>query len=405
MTNTLGGEKNAMAGPSLEGLVNPDLLVWAREASRIDRATAAKRVGVTVEKVEAWEEGTKFPTLTQLRKIARVYKRSVGVFFLEQRPAAMPQPADFRRMELSIQHVIIPELAAGIRAAEAKRAAALEIYVQREEEPPAFGLALNLNAAPEQVAQQIAEQLGITMHDRAKWGSEYDALNAWKAAVEARGVLVMQISRVPVSDMRGCSLALFPLPVIILNSSDKPLGRIFTLLHELVHLARAESGLCDVFEDAQRGDQEQQIETYCNRIAGATLVPVNDLLQHPVVAGAPDRREWGGDEIMELRRLFWASWEVILRRLLIAGKTTQQFYRVERERLRRQYANDEGASAGGFVTPPRRVVLSNGRFLTGLVVDAYDSSVITGSDLSRILGTKLDHLPKIIDVLKEREAA
>lgn len=390
-----------MAGPSLEGLVNSDLLVWARVASRLDRAAAAKKIGVKEEKLQAWEEGSKFPTITQLRKTARVYKRSVGVFFLDQRPGDMLQPADFRRMELSVQHVITTELATGIRAAEVKRDAALEIYAQLEEEPPAFGLNLNLNAAAEQIAREMADQLGITMEQRAQWHSEYDALNAWKAAVEARGVLVMQISRVAVSDMRGCALALFPLPVIILNSSDKPLGRVFTLLHELVHLARSESGLCDVFEEMQRADQAQRIEAYCNHVAGATLVPESDLLQHPIVANAPDRREWGGDDVMALRRSFWASWEVILRRLLIAGRTTQQFYRAERERLRQQYANDEGASSSGFVPPSRRVVLSNGRFLTGLVLDAYNSEVITGSDLSRILGTKLDHLPKIIDVLRE----
>lgn len=394
-----------MAGPSLEGLVNPDLLTWARLASRLDKAAAARKIGVKEEQLNSWEEGTKFPTLTQLRKAAHVYKRSVGVFFLDQRPGDMPQPADFRRTELSFQHIVSTELATGIRAAEAKRDAALEIYAQLEVEPPAFDLHPDLNAAPEQIAREITERLGISMEQRAQWKTEYDALNAWKAAVEARGVLVMQISRVAVSDMRGCALALFPLPVIILNSSDKPLGRVFTLLHELVHLARAESGLCDVFDEMPRADQAQQIEAYCNRIAGAALVPESNLLQHPIVAGAPNKREWGGDDVMTLRRSFWASWEVILRRLLIAGRTTQLFYQAEHERLRKQYANDEGASAGGFVPPSRRVVLSNGRFLTGLVLDAYNSEVITGSELSRILGTKLDHLPRIIDVLREREAA
>ncbi len=395
-----------MAGPSLKGLVNPDLLVWARVASRLDIPAAAKKINVKEEQLRSWEQGEKFPTLTQLRKVARVYKRSVGVFFLDERPKDKPQPADFRRMELSLQHVITSELATGIRAAEAKRDAALEIYAQLEEEPPAFSLTLNLNNEPEQVARELVEQLGVTMEQRSQWRTEYDALNAWKAAVEARGVLVMQISRVAVSDMRGCALALFPLPVIILNSSDKPLGRVFTLLHELVHLVRTESGLCDVFEDAQRTEQTQQIEVYCNRIAGAALVPETRLLQHPLVARTPAAREWGGEEIMTLRRAFWASWEVVLRRLLIAGKTTQAFYRAERDRMQREFANDEGASTGGGPVPPsRRVVLANGRFLTGLVLDAYNSEVITGSDLSRILGTKLDHLPKIIDVLREREAA
>jgi len=396
-----------MAGPSLEGIVNPDLLIWAREASHLNRMEAAAHLGrsVTEAKLQAWEEGKAFPTITQLRKVARLYKRSIGVFFLRERPRVTPAPRDFRRVELSYQHTMSPALANGIRLAESKREAALDIYAQQDEEPPAFGIVADPAGAPEQIAQTMLAQLRVSMEDRRGWASEYDALNAWKVAVEALGVLVMQVSRVSVSEMRGCSLALFPLPVIILNASDKPLGRIFSLLHELTHLARAESGLCDVLEEADRTDDQQRVEIYCNHVAGAILVPMRELLAQPLVANTPERREWNTDEMLALRQIFWASRESILRRLLIAGRATQQFYQAERARIREMFAADEGASSGGFVAFPRRVVLTNGRFLTGLAVGAYDANVITGTELSRILGTKLDHLPKIISVLKEREAA
>jgi len=394
-----------MAGPSLQGLLNSDLLVWAREASRMDQETVAGRLKVPTAKLQAWEAGTTFPTLGQLRKLARIYKRSVAVFFLNARPTDPPPPVDYRRLELSAPHLVSPELAQGIRAARAKRDAALDIYVEWEAEPPAFQLAVDPAIDPEEAAHSITERLGIAMRDRNQWANEYDALNSWKTAVESLGVLVMQISGVSVREMRGCSLALFPLPIILLNSSDKPLGRVFSLMHELVHLARAESGLCDVTEVAPRGDHEQQIEVYCNHVAGAILVPRADLLRQPIVAQASDRQEWTGDSLHVLRKIFWASREAILRRLLLAGKTTLQFYRAERERWRQQFSGDEGATAGGYATFPRRVVLSNGRFLTSLAIDAYDANVITGSNLSRILGTKLDHLPKILGILREREAA
>jgi Zn-dependent peptidase ImmA (M78 family)/transcriptional regulator with XRE-family HTH domain len=395
-----------MAGPSLKGLLNPDLLVWAREASHLDVAAVARRMQVPEARIQAWEAGDQVPTLAQLRRLAAVYKRSVGVFFLEQRPATPPQPADFRRVELSIPHLMSTDLANGIREAEAKREAALDIYAQWEEEPPAFQLLIEPPdlaplGRPEDVAQRLTEKLGVSMAARRSWATEYDALNAWKAAVERLGVLVMQISGVEVSEMRGCSLALFPLPIIILNSSDRPLGRVFSLLHELTHLVRAESGLCDVTEEAPRAGEQQAIEAYCNHVAGAMLVPLGELLRLPMVARATDRTNWTADDLLSLRRTFWASREAVLRRLLIAGKTTQRFYQAMHEQLRREYAIDEGEQSKGFATVSRRVVLANGRFLTGLVIGAYNADVITGSELSRILGTKIDHLPKILDVLRE----
>lgn len=394
-----------MRGPSLEGLVNHDVLIWARETSQLDVATVAAKLKQPEAKIRAWEAGDQVPTLAQLRRLANIYKRSIGVFFLNERPGAITQPADFRRLELSVNRTLSSDLANGIREAEAKRDAALDIYAQLEEEPPTFDLGLDGVLEPEILAQHLTKKLGVTMDGRRTWGSDYDALNAWKAAVESLGVLVMQVSSVAVGEMRGCSLALFPLPIIMLNSSDRPLGRVFTLLHELTHLTRAESGLCDVWEEAPRADREQSIEAYCNHVAGAMLVPFGELLAQPTVERANNRTQWGEDDLATLRKTFWASREAVLRRLLMSEKTSLTFYRRMREEYRQQHAGDEGASAGGFASFPRRVVLANGRFLTSLVVDAYDSSVITGSDLSRILGTKLDHLPKILDVLKERKAA
>ena len=394
-----------MAGPSLEGLLNPDVLGWVRRSSNLDVESVAKRIGVESERVTAWEQGTAYPTLAQLRKLAHLYRRSLGVFLLADRPPEKPQPADFRRMELSAHHIISPELANGIRAAEWKREAVLDIFTQSDEDPPGFSVRVDPALPPEDAALALAAQMRITMNDRRSWANEYDALNAWKEAVERLGVLVMQLSGVAVSEMRGCSLALFPLPIILLNSSDRPLGRVFTLIHELTHLARSESGLCDVFDDLGRTDKDEAIETYCNHVAGAVLVPLDDLLRQPDVARIREARAWGGDELSGLRRMFWASREAILRRLLIAGKTTRQFYQAERARLRQLQAQDEGESSSGFVAFPRRVVLANGRLLTAIAINAYESSVITGSELSQILGAKLDHLPSIVEVLRSRAAA
>src|SRR5262249_43151648 len=151
--------------------LNPDILVWARESSKLDHDTVAKRVGVRRARLEAWEHGAAFPTLTQLRKLANVYRRSVGVFFLPERPADQPQPADYRRIELSVPHVMSPELATGIRAAESKREAALDIYTQSEEEPPQFGLQLDPDLPAEEMARHVSEQLGISMRERQEWAN------------------------------------------------------------------------------------------------------------------------------------------------------------------------------------------------------------------------------------------
>ncbi|WP_080471746.1 XRE family transcriptional regulator [Burkholderia pseudomallei] len=388
-----------MAGPDLSGLLNPDLLVWAREQSRMGVDTAAQKIGQSTERLTEWESGERVPTLSQLRTLANVYKRSIGVFFLNERPRVPHRPVDYRQLEVSAIEFMTPALANGIREAEAKREAALDILAQLEDEPPAWNLSIARNMQPEAAAAVLVERLGITMATRARWTDHYEALNGWRSAIESLGVMVVQLSRVPIKEMRGCSLAIFPLPVIILNSADSPLGRIFTLLHELTHLARAESSLCDIVEDVQREPLREEVEIYCNRVAGNALVPRAELLALNEIQQASRTTTWGNDQLRVISRRFWASREATLRRLLDIGKTSKEHYQEMRSRFVAEYEarREEGS---GQVPQYRLVLLSNGRYLTRLAVNAYASSAITGSELSRILNTKLDHLPKIKNALR-----
>lgn len=394
-----------MAGPSLDGLLNPAMLRWAREQSRIELEDAARSAGQKPERLDEWETGARTPTLNQLRGLANIYKRSVGVFFLREIPRVPRRPRDYRRLELSAEGALSPKAANGIRECEAKRDAALDIHLELETEPPQWTLDLSPRTRPEQAAEVITEALGIAMQDRRRWSNVYDALNGWKSAVEALGALVFQVSGVPVEEMRGCSISLRPLPIIVLNSADSPLGRIFTLLHEVTHIARGESSICDMTDETQ-ARAVAEIEQYCNHVAGAVLVPRNELLSFQDVSQADEVTEWSNDRLLVLRRHFWASRETVLRRLLITGKTSQTFYRVMREDFERQYQDlQEAQSSPAIVHPYRRVILSNGRALTRLALLAYNAQAITGSELSRILNTKLDHLPAIRNALSREVVA
>lgn len=392
-----------MAGPDLSGLVNAQMIAWARNMSRLDLEAAAARVGTTVERLQEWEAGKRVPTLPQLRKLADAYKRSMGVFFLREIPRdGRPLPVDYRRLELSVQRVMSPRLAASLREAQGKREAALDIFKELEEDPPRFDLFIRPGTDPEEAARIIAERLGVTTQSRRAWTDEYAALAGWRAAIEALGVIVIQLSGVAVTEMRGAALSTSPLPIILLNGGDSPLGRLFTLLHELTHLVRAESALCDEIEDAPRTDQGQQVEVYCNHVAGALLVPRDALLGHELVNGTNAGTLWDTQQLGTLRRYFWASREVVLRRLLMFGRTSQGHYREKRAAFEAEYQAARANRPDGFVPPSRMAVLGNGRLLTRLALDAYWVSAITGTELSRVLGTKLDHLPKIVEIMRER---
>ncbi len=69
-----------MAG--IKALVKPELLLWARDRAKVKVEDAAKAAAVSVERLEAWENGGEAPTLGQLRCLANKYHFPLAVFYL-----------------------------------------------------------------------------------------------------------------------------------------------------------------------------------------------------------------------------------------------------------------------------------------------------------------------------------
>lgn len=376
----------------VEALVKPELLIWARESAGYLRLEDAV-VGLDIkpEQLAAWEGGQSRPSIPQLRKLAGRYKRPLAVFYLAAPPRGFEALHDYRRLPGEPGKPESPALRLEIRKARYRRQIALELLRDLGEGPPELTAKASRNDDPELVAQRARAALGIPMTEQHSWQSPYEALNAWRSALERAGVLVFQSTGVDRSEMRGFSIATWPLPVIVINGKDSPRGRIFTLLHELAHLMLREDGLCDLRDDRSMPPEEQVVEVFCNRVAGATLLPREALLADPAVAGKR-AMAWDDLELDQIGRRYQASREAVLRRLLILGKTTQAIYQRKREEF---LAYEERPAQGGFLTQDQKPFVYAGTYFTRLVLDSYYRDKITSSDLADYLEVRLKHLPKI----------
>lgn len=61
--------------------VNPEVLKWLRESSGWKIEEVSKRLNTSVEIVTAFENGTKSPTLAQLKILSEIFKRPLASFF------------------------------------------------------------------------------------------------------------------------------------------------------------------------------------------------------------------------------------------------------------------------------------------------------------------------------------
>jgi len=377
--------------------VKGELLRWARESIGMDISSAAAAAGISPERLEAWElSDDEKPTIPQLRELARVYKRPLAAFYLPEPPTDFMVPHDFRKLPGDTPAPYSPQLRTELRKAQFRRQTAIELA---DEIPTAaFVGSASITAPPEVLSTEIRRLLNVTLEEQFAWTDFYDALNAWKNAIEHLGVLVFHFSEVAVSEVRGFSFSQIPFPIIGINGSDSPPGRIFSLIHELCHLLLGQSGSCDFEERSQIPSHESRIEAFCNRAAGAVLVPLHALTNEPLVAEFSNCTEWPDDRLNYLAKKYRVSTEVILRRLLIAGKTNEAFYKARREAwLRERQGSTEGQ--GGFMTVPRRAVRTLGQPFIRLILDAYYNDRITTSDLSEYIGVRIKHIPDIEGLL------
>lgn len=319
------------------------VLRWAAQRARLDDDDLAARF----PKWSLWLSGDAQPTFKQLEDFARVTHTAFGYFFLPQPPAlALPVP-DFRTLRDEALAEPSSDLLDTLYLCQQRQ----EWYRDhaRVHGLPAlpFVSSASIHDAPEVVAQNLRETLGMTTEARRQFPTWTDALRQMIAKAEDAGMMVMVSSvvgsnshrKLDVSEFRGFALTDDLAPLVFLNGADSKAAQMFTLAHELAHVWLGATGV----SDTQAGEvPEQQTERWCNRVAAELLMPIGELrATHQRNVPIPD-------EIQRLAREFKVSTLVALRRLFDAGFITRaslwQHYREEQERLR---TLRERSSTGG----------------------------------------------------------
>lgn len=279
-----------------------------------------------------------------------------------------------------------------IRQARERRKLALELRAELNEPVQLFTLTTQVGPNVEDAGQKIRSYLGVTDTDQQQWRRK--AFEAWRAAIEAKDVLVFMVPRLPLAEMRGTAIAEREFPLILVNGQDRTGGRIFTLLHEFCHLALRQSGVSGSGGD-QNGAPNPTVERYCNAVAAAALMPRDWLLSEILVRQKGSVKTWDNDELEALALRFGVSREAMLRRLLTLGKTTQAFYDKMRPSFQAEYDDlAEQKSTGG---PPQHLqVLSQlGRAFTRLVFEGYHERRLTLRDVANHFNMQVKLVPEM----------
>ncbi len=388
--------------PTLSPLpVNPAVLTWAREESGYPVERVAERLQVKSDRVQAWESGTRPPTLRQVQELSRFYHRPLSVFFLASPPHVSPLAAEYRRLPGVVPGQESPELRLAARRMSLRRDNALNLMEELGAGGPAFSLSARLSEAHEVVGARVREALKIDIATQLDWPSEWRALSAWRAAVESLGVLVFQFSKVALTEARGISLLHFPLPVIGVNSKEQPEPKSYTLIHELVHVMLA-AGHEEVPALRERRDpaEWEEVERFAESVASHALVPEAALADVVRNERLP-QNNWDIGDVRRLARRFRVSPLAMATRLRASAYIDWAHYQGWRRGWDAWVASLPPRS-GGFAHPVGQALTRKGRPYIQLVLEALGSNRITTVDASRYLDLKAEHFEKLRGALSER---
>src|SRR5215212_4168994 len=359
--------------PPQRAIIKPALLAWARDDAGLSVEEAAKKIAVKPEYLLACEQSEEYRlTVRQLRILSNAYKRPLAFFYLPQPPPKSAELRDFRRPSEEPPEPESAKLRYEIRRARYRRKVALDLLEEIGEGVSEFKARATLQEDAAEVARRLRALLHIQRAEQRNFDDEYDALNAWREAIENTGVAVFQALGIDDREMVGVSLSEPKLPVILLNMGGAPVRRIFTMMHEMTHLMLRTGGVCTL-------NEVQAIEVFCNEVAGETLVPRAWLLDEPVVKSRGPQREWAGELIQALARRYRVSRETVLRRLVVAGYATNEFYEQKRDEYQAEFEARARAVAkkrkeqekSGGIAPSTQALGESGKMFVRLVLESY----------------------------------
>jgi Zn-dependent peptidase ImmA (M78 family) len=208
----------------------------------------------------------------------------------------------------------------------------------------------------------------------------------------------------PVEDARGFSLTDIEPFVIVVNESDAPNAKIFTLFHEYGHILLNESAVCNRDSDEIDDKKIKKIEYWCNRFAGAFLVPEDFLKKELGIETLRQTTHYSRIAGSIANRLK-ISKESALMRLLTLDYISPDEFRNERDKIRadailkKTLAKERQKQSTKKGGPPifldQKCLNEKGHHFVSLVLKNSDLGYITSRDALDYLDIKMKNLEKL----------
>ncbi|NLW41212.1 MAG: ImmA/IrrE family metallo-endopeptidase, partial [Tissierellia bacterium] len=256
-------------------VVKREIYEWAIKESQKD----FEEIKAKFNKIEDWIVQNSHPTFRQLEKLANYLKVPFGYMFLDKPPKTNVIDAEFRRigdkipnMSKSLKDTIYDMSRKQNWISEYRKVNGWNKVI-----PDSFS---DLDKSDYfEFAKKAKDFLDLDEYWYNDFKDNRIAYNFLRDKIENKGMLVMQSGivgtnthrKLDINEFRGFMLYDDLAPLIFINTNDSQAGKIFTLIHEYIHILLRED---DVFFDA---DLDNKLEKEVNSITAEFLMPKSHI--------------------------------------------------------------------------------------------------------------------------------
>ena len=389
---------------ALYALINKEVIPYVCAGKRVTIDYLQKSTHFQMEKLVKWLDvsDATLPTILQAKQIAKCLHIPFAGLYMNTgdiNVRAIPAIKNYRTLDGSLS---IDDSSLNIAICDVLQER--DFLIEESEELglqiPAFSAPSFSAEEPADWAKTIREYFAIELKDQYKCCSARQFYLYLRDKLERKGIFVQCFTDVPVEVVRGFSIYESELPVIGINDDDRSPAKSFSLIHELVHLLKRESSVCNNMYNATSSQRE---EVFCNAVAGELLVPKDAL--RIALANGRYKKPYTTDDIRLIANRFSVSKEVIIRRLFDTGRITAVEYdtyadefrrEIEREREAQRAAREAGLKTGFGTNPSRDAIDRTSSVVCRTLYYGYAEEIFSKRDLAQHLGIAQKHIDKFL---------
>lgn len=381
-------------------LINKETLSYICEQRKVSTIYLQKKTHYKVERIEKWLDPSDktFPTIKQAKKLSSCLHIPFAGLYMNSQDIPTKKIPPIRNMRTVYESDTDDESALGI--------AMIDLLLERdflEEITREVGVSFASYSPPQLSgddprywADKIRNIVGLDLSFQYKCPSARQFYLYLRSKVESLGIFIHCFTDVPVEIVRGIAIYDEKIPIIGINADDRSPAKSFSIIHELVHIFKRESTICN---EMLGGLSPVQEEIFCNAVAGELLVPEKAL--KIILGNEHIMSPFSIEQISTLAKRFSVSREVIVRRLLDSNRIDSTEYDTFldefRMELEQQRIEQKSTSGKGI---PQNIVRSTfdrtSQAICNALYEGYSEEIYSKKDISRHLGIDQKHIEKFL---------